>query len=181
MRAIPKPAAGEYPPYAAMYIDLLPDDGRVLAHLEEQGHLVAEFFRALPPDRHTYRYAPGKWTPKEILLHVVDDERIYACRALRFARGDETELPGFDQDPFAAASGADARSLESLLAEHAAVRTSTLCLFDNLPDAAWMRSGVANGARVTVRALAWHMAGHELHHLRILRERYQPARRAGGR
>lgn len=175
MRAIPKPAPGEYPAYAAMYIDLLPDDGRLLAHLEEQARLVAAFFRALPADRLTYRYAPGKWTPKEILLHVVDDERIYACRALRFARGDETELPGFDQDPFAAASGADARSLESLLAEHAAVRASTLGLFASLPEAAWMRSGVANGARVTVRALAWHMAGHELHHLGILRERYQPS------
>lgn len=174
MRAIAKPAAGEYPPYAAMYIDLLPDDGRVLAHLEEQGRLINAFFRALPADRLGYRYAPGKWTPKEILLHLVDDERIYACRALRFARGDETELPGFDQEPYAAASGADARPLESLLAEHATVRASTLSLFANLPEAAWTRSGVANGARVTVRALAWHMAGHELHHLGILKERYRP-------
>ena len=175
MRTIPKPAAGEYPPYAAMYLDLLPDDGRVLAHLEDQARLIDAFFRALPADRLRYRYAPGKWTPKEILLHLADDERIYAYRALRFARGDGTELPGFDQDPYAAASGAEARALESLLAEHAAVRASTLSLFANLPDTALTRSGVANGARVTVRALAWHIAGHELHHLKILRERYQPA------
>lgn len=174
MRAIAKPAAGEFPPYAAMYIDLLPDDGRVLVHLEEQARLVDSFFRALPAERLAYRYAPGKWTPKEILLHLVDDERIYGYRALRFARGDETELPGFDQDPYAEASGADARSLESLLAEHAAVRASTLSLFGNLPEAAWDRGGVANGARVTVRALAWHVTGHELHHLGVLRERYQP-------
>lgn len=175
MRTIAKPAAGEYPPYAAMYIDLLPDDGRVLAHLEDQARLIDVFFRALPADRLRYRYAPDKWTPKEILLHLADDERIYAYRALRFARGDGTELPGFDQDPYAAASGAEARALESLLAEHAAVRASTLSLFANLPDTALTRSGVANGARVTVRALAWHIAGHELHHLKILRERYQPA------
>jgi hypothetical protein len=175
VRTIQKPAAGEYPPYAAMYLDLLPDDGRVLAHLEDQARLVAAFFRGLPADRLRYRYAPGKWTPKEILLHLADDERIFACRALRFARGDGTELPGFDQDPYAAASGADARALESLLAEHAAVRASTLSLFANLPDAALTRGGVANGARVTVRALAWHIAGHELHLLKILRERYQPA------
>jgi uncharacterized damage-inducible protein DinB len=175
VRAIAKPAAGEYPPYAAMYIDLLPDDGRVLARLEDQARLIDAFFRALPADRLRYRYAEGKWTPKEILLHLADDERIYAYRALRFARGDETELPGFDQGPYAAASGADARPLESLLIEHAAVRASTLSLFANLPEAALMRSGVANGARVTVRALAWHIAGHELHHLKILRERYQPA------
>ena len=175
MRAIAKPAAGEFPAYAAMYIDLLPDDGRVLAHLEEQASLVGAFFRALPADRLGYRYAPGKWTPKEVLLHIVDDERIYAYRALRFARGDETELPGFDQDPYVTASGADARPLESLLAEHAAVRASTLSLFAGLPEAAWTRSGIANGARVTVRALVWHMAGHELHHLGVLRERYRPA------
>lgn len=175
MRTIAKPAAGEYAPYAAMYLDLLPDDGRVLERLEDQARLIDAFFRALPTDRLRYRYAPGKWTPKEILQHLADDERIYACRALRFARGDGTELPGFDQDPYAAASGADARALESLLAEHAAVRASTLSLFANLPDAALTRSGVANGARVTVRALAWHIAGHELHHLKILRERYQPA------
>ena len=93
MRAIAKPAAGEFRPYAAMYIDLLPDDGRVLVHLEEQARLVNSFFRALPAERLAYHYAPGKWTPKEILLHLVDDERIYGYRALRFARGDETELP----------------------------------------------------------------------------------------
>jgi hypothetical protein len=172
MRTVPKPSAGEFPPYAAMYLDLLPDDGRVLEHLESQGRLVASVFREMPAERLAHRYAPGKWTPKQILLHLADDERIYAYRALRFARGDATELPGFDQDPYADASEADARSLESLLDEHAAVRRSTLALFAGLPEAAWLRAGVANGARVTVRALAWHIAGHELHHLNVLRDRY---------
>ena len=171
-RTIPPPAPGEFPPYAAMYIDLLPRDGRVLDYLERQALLVQEVFGAMPAEVLGYRYAPGKWTPGEILLHVIDDERIYAYRALRFARGDATELAGFDQDPYAAASGAELRTVESLLEEHAAVRRSTVTLFANLPEAALARGGVANGAHVTVRALAYHIAGHELHHLNVLRHRY---------
>ncbi len=172
---IPKPSADEFPAYASMYVDLLPDDGRVLARLAAQADTVRALFESCSDEQLAWRYAPGKWTPKEILLHLVDDERIYTYRALRFARGDETELPGFDEMPYAAASEANSRSLDSLLAEHATVRAATLSLFSNLPDAAWMRSGVANGARVTVRALVYHIAGHELHHLNILRERYLAA------
>jgi uncharacterized damage-inducible protein DinB len=172
MRSITKPSPGEYPAYAAMYVDLLPGDGQVLAHLGHGGRVVQSLFGSLSDDRLAYRYAPGKWTPKEILLHVTDDERIYAYRALRFARGDSTELPGFEQEPYAASSHADTRSVPSLLEEHAAVRRATLTLFDNLPEEALVRRGIANGAGVTVRALAYHIAGHELHHLAILRERY---------
>lgn len=172
MQSIPKPRPGEFPPYAAMYIDLLPDDGRIVEHLEQQVQRVQAMFRDMSADRLAYRYAPGKWTPREVLLHIIDDERIYAYRALRFARGDATELPGFDEKPYAVASEADARSVPSLLDEHAAVRRSTVALFANLPDAAWDRAGVANGARVSVRALVYHIAGHERHHLDVLRERY---------
>lgn len=172
MRSIPKPQPGEFPPYAAMYIDLLPDDGRIIHHLEHQVQLVQAMFGSLPPERLAHRYAPGKWTPREVLLHIIDDERIYAYRALRFARGDVTELPGFDEQPYAVASEADTRPVPSLLDEHAAVRRSTVALFANLPDAAWDRTGVANGARVSVRALIYHIAGHEIHHLNVLRERY---------
>lgn len=172
MRPIPKPQPGEYDPYASMYIDLLPDDSRVLDHLVRQAEVVRAAFEPLTAGALERRYAPGKWTPKEILLHVVDDERIYAYRALRFARADATALPGFDQDPYTAAAEAGTRSVASLLDEHDAVRRSTLTLFQNLPDAALERAGIANGARVTVRALAWHIAGHERHHLNVLRERY---------
>jgi uncharacterized damage-inducible protein DinB len=172
VRTIEKPRRGEYPPYAAMYIDLLPDDGRVLEHLDESGRTVRRLVEALPAERLDHRYAPGKWTIREILLHLVDDERIYGYRALRFARNDATELPGFEQDDYAAQSRAGERSVESLLDEHAAVRRATIALFAGLPDEAWLRAGVANGARVTVRALAYHIAGHELHHLNVIRERY---------
>jgi uncharacterized damage-inducible protein DinB len=172
MRPIPKPRPGEYPPYAAMYIDLLPDDGRLLHHLRDGLRTAIDLVSNLPEARLLHRYAPGKWTIKETLVHVVDDERIYAYRALCFARGEAAPLPGFEQDDYAAASGADDRALSSILAEYAAVREATITLFDGLDEAALTRTGVANGNRASVRALGWHIAGHELHHLTLIRDRY---------
>lgn len=174
MKSIPKPQPNEYDPYAIMYIKLLPDDGLVLQHLAENAEMMKKFFLSLPKEKWEYRYAPGKWTIKEILLHIIDDERIYAYRALRFARNDATELPGFDQDPYAVHSKANERNIESLIEEYSAVRNSTLALFNNLPDDAWIRGGKANDHFVTVRALIYHLAGHELHHLNIIKERYLP-------
>ena len=172
MKIIPKPLPGEYDPYAIMYIKLLPDDGLILRHLRTNAETTIQLLRSLTAEQWMHRYAAGKWTVKEILLHIIDDERIYAYRALRFARNDATKLPGFDQDPYAAASKANERSPESLMDEYTAVRNSTLSLFENLPDDAWMRSGTANNHSVTVRALIYHLAGHELHHLNILKEKY---------
>src|ERR1043165_5561829 len=125
MRSIEKPAEGEYAPYTIIYIGLLPDDGRVLHHLENNLKATKDLILSLPEEKFAYRYAEGKWTIKEILAHIVDDERIYAYRALRFARNDETELPGFDQDAYAPYSGANARGVNSLLKEFAAVRRAT--------------------------------------------------------
>ncbi len=172
MRKITRPEVGEYAPHAAMYIDLLPDDGRVLEHLKNNFEEVRQLVSSLPEDKLLYRYAPGKWSIKEILVHIVDDERIYAYRTLRFARGDRTELPGFEQDDYALTSSADERSLESILAEYRAVRDSTLALFEGFPDDVFERSGLADGNPMSVRAAAYHITGHELHHLKIIRERY---------
>lgn len=172
MREISKPEAGEFAPYASMYIDLLPGDGRVLEHLKDGFEEVRRLISSLPEDRLTYRYAPGKWSIKEILVHIVDDERIYAYRALRFARGDRAELPGFEQDDYARTSGADDRPLASIFAEYQAVREATVAMFDGLPAEAFERSGFADGNPMSVRAAAYHIAGHELHHLKIIRERY---------
>lgn len=174
MKIIPKPEPGEYDPYAIMYVKLLPDDGDILRHLRENGEMVKRYFSALTPDQWLHRYAPEKWSVKEVLLHIIDDERIYAYRALRIARNDKTELPGFDQDPYVVASEANNRTPESLLNEYETVRRATLSLFDNLPDDAWLRSGTANNHSVTVRSLVYHLAGHELHHLNILKEKYFP-------
>lgn len=169
---IPKPLPGEYPAYADMYIRLLPDDGKLLLHLQNNVQQVKQFIYSLPAEKLLYRYAAGKWNIKEILVHIVDDERIYAYRALRFARNDATQLPGFEQDDYVLASGASDRSLESIFEEYEAVRLSTLSLYKSFDQVSLLRSGIANNNRATVRALGYHIAGHELHHLHIIKERY---------
>ncbi|MFL6211053.1 MAG: DinB family protein [Pyrinomonadaceae bacterium] len=172
MKIIAKPMAGEYAPYTIMYIGLLPDDGLVLKHLHDNAQATAAFLRALPAAKLAHRYAEGKWTIKEILGHVIDDERIYAYRALRFARNDRTELPGFEQDDYARHAGAQGRDLEDLLQEFAAVRRATIALFNGLDEPALTRTGTADGKVLSVRAATYHIAGHELRHLNIIRERY---------
>lgn len=169
---IEKPGEGEYAPYAIMYIGLLPDDGLVLRHMEENLKATREFILSLPGDKLTYRYAEGKWTVKEMLVHMSDNERIYAYRALRFARGDKTELPGYEQDDYAARSGANARDIEGILDEFAATRRATISMFGGLDREALLRAGVADGKVMSVRAAAYHIAGHELRHVNVIRERY---------
>jgi uncharacterized damage-inducible protein DinB len=172
MRRLEKPKPGDYPPYASMYLDLLPDDGFILKHLEDNLKITIDLISPLPEEKLLYRYAKDKWTLKEVLVHIIDDERIYAYRALRFARNDQTELPGFEQDDYAHYSEANERTLESILEEYPAVRKATITLFENLSEEALARGGVANGNFVTVRALVYHIAGHELHHLNIVKEHY---------
>ena len=172
MKKIQKPPEGEYSPYAIMYIKLLPDDGLVLKRLKENYKKVNQFILSLPPDKLTYRYAENKWTIKEILVHIIDDERIYAYRALRIARNDKTPLPGFEQEDYIPFTRANQRSLASIFREYKTVRNATLSLFSSFSDEDLLRVGTANDHPVSVRALAYHIAGHELHHLNINRERY---------
>ncbi len=171
-RIIQKPKQGEFPQYASMYIDTIPDDGKLLYHFWFNLQLTKNLILNLSEGALLYRYAEGKWTVKEVLVHIIDDERIYAYRALRFARNDKTELPGFDQDPYAYYSNANDRTAESIVEEYEAVRLSTIALFNNFTDDVMLRSGVANNNQVTVRALGYHIAGHELHHLNIIKTRY---------
>lgn len=174
MRLIPKPQTGEYPPYAEMYMKLLPDDGRVLQCLYDNFYVVKDFMYALPHEQLLYRYAPGKWSIKETLVHIVDDERIFAYRALRFARNEQQNLIGFDQDAYALYSDADNRELDNIFEEYEAVRRATIALFNGLPEAALIRMGKGTGTfnNATVRALAYHIAGHELHHLNLVKNLY---------
>ncbi|MGH9874348.1 MAG: DinB family protein [Pyrinomonadaceae bacterium] len=172
MKIIAKPEAGEYAPYTMIYIGLLSDDGLILKHLQDNLTITSNFLGSLPEEKLSYRYAEGKWTIKEILAHLIDDERIYSYRALRFARNDNTELPGFEQDDYAVESGANERSLEDLLQEFAAVRNATISLFDSFADHVLTRSGSASGNVMSVRAAAYHIAGHELRHMNIIKERY---------
>ncbi len=174
MKHIPKPAAGEYAPYTLMYIDLVPNDGQVLQHLQTSLADITDFVRSCPADRLDVPHAPGEWTIKEILVHIIDDERIYCYRALRYARGDSTELPGFEQDDYVPYSNANARSLDSILDELTAVRHATIAFFNSVDDDALLRRGVGSGNIMSVRAAAYHIAGHEMHHLQSIKQNYFP-------
>jgi uncharacterized damage-inducible protein DinB len=172
MKRIEKPGEGEYSPYTIMYIGLLPDDGLVLKYLADNLKATEDFILSLPEEKLTYRYAEGKWTIKELLVHIIDDERIYAYRALRFGRNDKTELPGFEQDDYAIHSGANERDIKEILKEFATVRKATISLFEGFDSEALLRAGIADGKIMSVRAAAYHIAGHELRHINIIKERY---------
>jgi hypothetical protein len=138
---------------------------------DQLGEVTARFGR-IPESRGGFRYAPGKWSIKQVLLHLSDVERVFVYRAMRFARRDATPLPGFDEDAWAPESGADDRSLADLAAEWAAVRRASLALFRGLPASAWGHRGLSNGKEISVRALAYATAGHVRHHLEVLEQRY---------
>jgi uncharacterized damage-inducible protein DinB len=166
-----RPEPTEHLPYYARYIALVPD-GDVLGTLGRQIEDTLSALKGLSPERSQHRYAPGKWSVRQVVGHVADAERVFAYRALAFARGDQTELPGFDENTYAEASPAALRPLPDVLEDLAAVRRATVSLLRGLEPDAWSRSGVANGNPISVRALAWIVAGHERHHLQVLRERY---------
>jgi enterochelin esterase-like enzyme len=169
-----RPAPGTFQPYAQGYIDLIPEGTDPLAVLRQQPAELHRDLARLTEAQALMRYAPGKWTPKEMLLHIIDAERIFTYRALRFARGDSQTLPGFDENDFAANCEANDRPMSDLLTEYHAVRAATLSLFGSFNAAQLDRAGLANGAPTSVRALVFITAGHERHHLGILRERYWP-------
>jgi len=166
-----RPSNDEYDPYYATYIGLIKDAG-VLAVLRQQQSTTESWIRSLTADQASTRYAPDKWSVKEVLGHMCDTERIFAYRSLCIARGESQSLPGMDQDVYARVADFDSRSVESQAEEYAAVRAATLALFESLDVEAWDRSGVANGVAISVRALAFIIAGHERHHMTLLRDRY---------
>jgi uncharacterized damage-inducible protein DinB len=166
-----RPEATEYAPYYEKYIALVPQDD-VVTTLSRQLDETLATLRGLTAEQADSRYAPGKWSIKELVGHVIDAERIFAYRALRFARNDSAPLAGFEQDDYVRAGNFDNRQLFDLADEFEHVRRANLFLFRSLDDDAWLRRGAANEAEVSVRALAYIMAGHETHHMQILRTRY---------
>lgn len=166
-----RPSAAEHAPYYAGYIARVPD-GDIVATLRAQLAGTVDVLRALPESAGGRRYAEGKWSVREVLNHMCDTERVFAYRALRFARGDETPLPAFDETLFVARGSADQRTLATMCDEYAAIRAATVFLFDPMTAAEWERKGTANNAVLSVRAAAWICAGHELHHREILKARY---------
>jgi hypothetical protein len=166
-----RPSAEEYAPYYEKYVSLVPA-GDVVETLERQGAETLALLRGLSEEQAASRYEPGKWSVKEVVGHIIDGERIFAYRALRFARGDRTPLPGFEQDDYVSGGDFDARTLSDLTDEFGHVRRATLALLRPLGEAEWRRTGTASDNEVSVRALAHIIAGHELHHLNVLRARY---------
>jgi hypothetical protein len=169
LRVRPEPT--EYASFYSSYIALVPD-GEILAVLRDGGRELAAALGAIPESRAGFRYAEGKWSIREMVGHLIDAERIFGYRALRFARADATPLPGFEENDYVRAAGSDTRTLADLAGELAVVRESSTRMFASFPDEVWTRRGTSNGKEISVRAIAYVTAGHAMHHLRILRERY---------
>jgi hypothetical protein len=167
---IERPGPDEYADFYAGYVSTLPP-GDILEILElQKGQL--RHLANVAAERETFRYAPGKWSLREIVGHLIDAERVFSYRALCFSRGDETPLPGFDENFYVANAGFDSRTLQSLLEELTLLRSANVLLFRSLTPEKLARAGVANSKPVTVRALAFILAGHLEHHFGVLRERY---------
>lgn len=168
---IEPPAADEYDPYYQGYIERV--EGKQLSLiLRQQRAQVTELLAGLTEEQAAYRYAPDKWSVKEVLGHLIDTERVFVYRAMSIARGEKQSLPGFEQDEYVVTGGFDSRPLEGLSAEYEAVRNASIAFFESLDEASWLKTGTANDAAVSVRAIGYIIPGHEAHHLAILQERY---------
>jgi hypothetical protein len=168
---IGRPESTEYLPYYGTYISKVPGED-ILTTLKEQVDDSLALLMSVGEEKVDFRYAPGKWTTKEVVGHIIDTERIMGYRALRISRKDATPIEGFEQDDYVRHGPYQNSRLRDLAEEFACVRHSTLHLFRRLDLDAWLRKGVANKAEVSVRALAYIIAGHELHHFKMLRELY---------
>lgn len=163
---IPEPT-----PFYNTYIDIV-GDVELLDILQRQSVNFPEFIESLPDEKMDFAYVEGKWTIKEVLLHIIDTERIFQYRALRFCRGDKTPLPGFDQDIYITGLKSKRYSKENIIAEYKVVRKSTIALFANLDRVSLERTGIASNIEWSVAALGFVICGHQKHHRNIIRERY---------
>jgi hypothetical protein len=166
-----RPKADEHLAYYSTYIDRVPD-GDIVEILERQTPEVLAFLRGIPESRADYRYAPEKWSIRQMVGHLSDGERVFQYRAWRFSRADETPVPGFEENHYVANGPFEKVTMSDLIDELEHLRRATIHQFKNMDEAAMSRRGVANGAEVSVRAVAWIMAGHIDHHMQILRDRY---------
>ena len=167
-----QPLESEYAPYYQGYVAHVSED-EILPVLRSQLDALDVLLGRVAPERETYRYAEGKWSIREIVGHLIDAERVFGYRAFCIARGEKQNMPGFEQNDYILTAPYDRIDLEDLLSEFRLVRLSNLAMFRNLDDEAWTRIGTANDNQVSVRALAFIMAGHVRHHMGVLRERYE--------
>ncbi len=170
-----RPASTEHSSFYERYVALV-GNGDITTVLESQLHDVMELLGGISESDAAFRYAPDKWSVKQLVGHLIDAERVFGYRSLVFARNDATPLPGFSEDDYVREASFDDRTLSSLMQEFEMVRRGHIAMFTNLPANAWTHHGTANGASVSVRALAYIMAGHERHHVGIIRSRYQQTR-----
>lgn len=171
MNMIAKPEPSEYNAFYQPYISQI-SEGNIVDVLRNQLDEIVGFFYHLSDEEADYRYAEGKWSIKEVLNHLNDTERVFAYRALNIARGDQNELPGMDQDVYQDNSRTEGRSLASLVEEFKAIRVSTIALFDPMTEEDSLKSAIASGSRVSVRALAAMIAGHYMHHVEVIKSKY---------
>lgn len=169
---IAKPEAHQHPTWASVYIDLVPEDGRVLDHLTQGLDDLMQTIQPLNEAQLLHRYEADKWTIKEMLVHLMDAERVFTYRGMCAARRDKTSLPGFNHNAYVPASGANERDIAGILAEYRALRAGTAAFFSHLTDEALNEVGEANGTPCSAKAMLYMIAGHERHHLRIIKERY---------
>jgi hypothetical protein len=169
--AAARPAADEYAPFYETYVSLVPE-GDVVGTLARQLEETLVLLKNVPAAKEDFSYEPGKWSVKEVVGHMTDAERIFSYRALCIARGDKANLPGMNQEDYMQGATFSKRRLADLAAEFEYVRRATLSLFRHLSEEAWLRRGTANDNEVSVRALAYILAGHEAHHVGVLKERY---------
>jgi hypothetical protein len=169
---IPKPLEGEFASYYAEYINLIPEGADVFECMEDNMMDLQDLILSLPKKKLEYRYAEGKWTIKEIIQHLIDAERIFCYRALCIARLDKTHLPVFDENDYVANSHANSREIDSLLDEFDKVRDCTITLFNSFDKGVYKNMGTSNNHPLSVRALAYIIAGHEMHHMKIIEDRY---------
>lgn len=162
----------EYAGFYVNYINQVSDEYTLVEELEISVHRLVKFVQNIPLDKFDYRYAEGKWTIKDILLHLIDAERIFSYRALRFARNDKTELPGFEENDYVDQANANSRSIQDLLSELLIVRQSSMALFKSFSEEQLVRQGIASNNIMSVRALGFTIIGHQNHHQRVFQERY---------
>ena len=163
----------EYDPYYELYLRLVDDETQLMKGFEQELEYNFEFYRNIPVEKLHYQYAQGKWTPKEVLQHIIDTERIFCYRALRIARKDFTELPGFDQDAFVPTSYANLKSLDQLLNEYKSLRLANISLYAGFNTEMLSYLGKASNGPISVRAIPFILMGHEKHHINLFKERYE--------
>ena len=169
-----RPPEPEIPSFFRGYVNAVPENPGLIEIMAGQLSSFPALLRRFPEAATEAGYAPGKWSLKQSIEHVNDTERIFAYRLLRIARGDQTPLPGFEQDDYVANSSANSRAWSGLIEEFEAVRRATLALVRSLPDATWARTGTASGAHASARLFAYVIAGHVAHHGGIVESRYAP-------